>query len=37
VVWTSFIAGIIQTLIYADFIYYFVKANQQDRILNFPV
>lgn len=37
VVWTSFIAGIIQTLLYADFIYYFVKANQQDRILNFPV
>jgi hypothetical protein len=37
VVWTSFIAGVIQTLLYADFIYYFVKANQQDRILNFPV
>jgi len=37
VVWTSFIAGIIQTLLYADFIYYFVKANQQERILNFPV
>jgi len=24
----SFLAGVIQTLLYADFIYYFVKSNQ---------
>ena len=28
VVWTSFIAGLIQTALYADFMYYFFKANQ---------
>lgn len=37
VILTSFVAGIIQTLLYADFIFYFVKANQQERIMNFPV
>lgn len=37
VVWTSFIAGVIQTLLYADFMYYFVKANQNDKFMVFPV
>ena len=37
VVWTAFIAGVIQTLLYADFMYYFFKANQNDRFMVFPV
>lgn len=37
VVWTSFIAGIVQTLLYADFMYYFFKANQNDKFVVFPV
>ena len=34
---TSFIAGIVQTLLYADFIYYFVKSNQNERIIKLPI
>mgnify|MGYP006897121641 CR=1 FL=1 len=37
VVWTSFIAGIIQTALYADFMYYFFKANQNEKFVVFPV
>lgn len=28
IVLASFLAGIVQTILYADFIYYFVKSNQ---------
>ena len=33
----SFMAGIVQTLLYADFIYYFVKSNQNERIIKLPI
>ncbi len=35
--YTSFIAGIVQTFFYADFIYYFMKSNQNERIINLPI
>lgn len=34
---TSFLAGIIQSVLYADFIYYFMKSNHNDKIIEFPV
>lgn len=33
----SFAAGIIQTLFYGDFIYYFIRSNQNERIINLPI
>jgi hypothetical protein len=33
---TSFIAGIIQSLLYLDFIYYYLKANH-GLVIEFPV
>lgn len=33
----SFVAGIVQTILYSDFIYYFVKSNQNERIINLPI
>ena len=33
----SFVAGIIQTILYADFIYYFIKSNQNEHIINLPI
>jgi ER lumen protein retaining receptor len=33
----SFVAGIFQTVFYADFIYYFVISNQNERIINLPI
>jgi ER lumen protein retaining receptor len=35
--YTSFIAGVAQTFFYADFIYYFMKSNQNQRIINLPI
>ena len=35
--YTSFIAGVVQTFFYADFIYYFMKSNQNQRIINLPI
>ena len=37
VMMTSFLAGLLQSVFYADFIYYFVKSNQNDRLIQFPV
>ena len=37
VILTSFIAGVLQSLLYADFIYYFVKSNQNDKFMSIPV
>lgn len=34
---TSFIAGIVQTFLYGDFIYYFIKSNQNERIIKLPI
>ena len=36
-VWASFLAGVVQTVLYGDFIYYFIKSNQNDRIINLPI
>lgn len=33
----SFAAGIVQTALYADFIYYFIKSNQNERIIKLPI
>jgi hypothetical protein len=33
----KFVAGIIQTVFYGDFIYYFVRSNQNERIINLPI
>ena len=33
----SFVAGIFQSIFYADFIYYFIKSNQNERIINLPI
>jgi len=30
-------AGILQTIFYADFIYYFIISNQNERIINLPI
>ncbi len=37
VIWTSFLAGVLQSLLYTDFIYYFFKSNHNDKIMAFPV
>jgi ER lumen protein retaining receptor len=37
IVISSFLAGVVQTFLYADFIYYFIKSNQNDRIINLPI
>ena len=37
VIWTSFLAGVLQTLLYADFIYYFVKANKSQNVMSFNI
>ena len=37
VIMTSFVAGLLQSVLYADFIYYFVKSNQNDKNMSFPV
>lgn len=37
IVLASFLAGVVQTFLYADFIYYFIKSNQNDRIINLPI
>jgi hypothetical protein len=34
---TSFLAGSLQTLLYGDFIYYFSLANTQQKTINFPL
>lgn len=34
---TSFLAGTIQSILYADFIYYFFKSNHNEKIIEFPV
>ena len=33
----SFVAGTLQTVLYGDFIYYFVKSNQNERIISLPI
>ena len=33
----SFAAGILQTIFYGDFIYHFIKSNQNERIINLPI
>lgn len=35
--WTSFLASIVQTLLFADFIYYYSKATKLKGIMTFPV
>lgn len=37
VVMTSFVAGIFQSLLYADFIYYFLVSTQTQHCIKFPV
>lgn len=37
IVLPSFTAGIVQTALYADFIYYFIKSNQNERIIRLPI
>ena len=33
----SFVAGVIQSVLYADFFWYFIKSNRNERIVKIPV